>query len=141
FAVEAPKSFNIDLRDLSRDSKDTWYILPQTVDFLAEVRTNKFGTLTYARSGGNAEDITLFDRARRRAIALYASPSMLAQRGDTYNEDDLRSYDVVDYNIDTAIYPDRHFVEGTTQLTLRVQAEAIATVTLRLAESLVVSSV
>ena len=138
FATEAPKSFNIDLRDLSRE---TWYILPQLGDFIAEVRTNKFGTLTYARSGGNAEDITLFDRARRRAISLYASPSMLAQRGDTYNEDDLRSYDVVDYNIDTAIYPDRHFVEGTTQLTLRVQAEAIATVTLRLAESLVVSSV
>ena len=138
FATEAPKSFNIDLRDLSRE---TWYILPQLGDFIAEVRTNKFGTLTYARSGGNAEDVTLFDRARRRAIALYASPSMLAQRGDTYNEDELRSYDIIDYNIDTAIFPDRHFVEGKTQLTLRVQAEAVATVTLRLAEPLVVSSV
>jgi hypothetical protein len=74
-------------------------------DFLAEVRTNKFGTLTYARSGGNAEDVTLFDRARRRAIALYASPSMLAQRGPTYNEDELRNYDVVDYNIDTTVFP------------------------------------
>ncbi|PYR63939.1 MAG: hypothetical protein DMF88_24200, partial [Acidobacteria bacterium] len=66
FSVEAPKSFNIDLRDLSRE---TWYILPQSGDFLAEVRTNKFGTLTYSRSGGNAEDITLFDRARKRAIS------------------------------------------------------------------------
>src|SRR5258706_3893043 len=138
FAVEAPKSFNIDLRDLSRE---TWYILPHAGDFLAEIRTNKFGTLTYARSAGNAEDITLFDRARRRAIALYASPSMLAQRGPTYNEDELRSYDIVDYNIDTAVFPDRQFIEGKTQLTVRVQADAVATLTLRLAESLSVSSV
>jgi hypothetical protein len=138
FATEAPKSFNIDLRDLSRD---TWYILPQLGDFLAEIRTNKFGTLTYARSGGNAEDITLFDRARRRAISLYASPAMLAQRGPTYNEDDLRNYDVIDYNIDTSVFPDRQFVEGHTQITLRVASDAIATVTLRLAESLAVSSV
>jgi hypothetical protein len=138
FAHEAPKSFNIDLRDLSRE---TWYILPQMGDFVAEVRTNKFGTLTYARSGGNAEDITLFDRARRRAIALYASPSMLAQRGPTYDEDDLRSYDVVDYNIDTAVFPDRQFIEGRTQLTVRVQADAVATLTLRLAEPLAVTNV
>jgi len=138
FAGEAPKSFNIDLRDLSRE---TWYILPQMGDFLAEIRTNKFGTLTYARSGGNAEDITLFDRARRRAIALYASPAMLAQRGPTYDEDELRNYDVVDYNIDTAVFPDRQFIEGKTQMTVRVQADAVATLTLRLAEPLVVASV
>ena len=82
FAVEAPKSFNIDLRDLSRE---TWYILPQSGDFLAEVRTNKFGTLTYSRSGGNAEDVTLFERARKRAISLYASPrrSLSAARRTT----------------------------------------------------------
>jgi hypothetical protein len=138
FAAEGPKSFNVDLRDLSRE---TWYILPQMGDFLAEVRTNKFGNLTYARSGGNAEDITLFDRARRRAIALYASPSMLAQRGPTYNEDELRNYDVIDYNIDTTVFPDRQFIEGKTQMTVRVQAEAVATLTLRLAEPLTVSSV
>ena len=44
---------------------------------------------------------------------------MLAQRGPTYNEDDLRSYDVIDYNIDTAVFPDRQFLDGRTQLTLR----------------------
>ena len=138
FAAEAPKSFNIDLRDLSRE---TWYILPQTGDFLAEVRTNKFGTLTYSRSGGNAEDVTLFDRARKRAISLYASPATLAVRGVTYNEDELRSYDVIDYNIDTVVYPDRQFVEGRTRVTLRVQTDAAATLTMRLAEPLAVTSV
>jgi hypothetical protein len=138
FAAEAPKSFNIDLRDLSRE---TWYILPQSGDFLAEVRTNKFGTLTYSRSGGNAEDVTLFDRARKRAISLYASPSTLAIRGATYNEDDLRTYDVIDYNIDTVVSPDRQFIEGRTHVTLRVQADAAATLTMRLAEPLAVTSV
>ena len=138
FGIEAPKSFNIDLRDLSRD---TWYILPQTGDFLAEVRTNKFGTLTYSRSGGNAEDVTLFDRARKRAISLYPSPVTLAFRGASYNEDELRSYDVIDYNIDTTVSPDRQFIEGRTRVTLRVQADALATLTMRLAEPLAVSNV
>ena len=138
FAAEGPKSFNIDLRDLSRE---TWYILPQTSDFLAEVRTNKFGTLTYSRSGGNAEDVTLFDRARKRAISLYASPATLAARGVTYNEDDLRTYDVLDYNLDTSVYPDRQFLEGRAHVTLRVQADAAATLTMRLAEPLVVTNV
>jgi Peptidase family M1 domain len=138
FGAEGPKSFNIDLRDLSRE---TWYILPQTSDFLAEVRTNKFGTLTYSRSGGNAEDVTLFDRARKRAISLYASPATLAARGVTYNEDDLRTYDVLDYNIDASVYPDRQFIEGRAHVTLRVQADAAATLTMRLAEPLVVTNV
>ncbi len=138
FAAEAPKSFNIDLRDLSRE---TWYILPQSGDFLAEIRTNKFGTLTYSRSGGNAEDVTLFERARKRAISLYASPSTLAVRGQTYNEDDLRTYDVIDYNVDTVVYPDRQFIEGRTHITLRVQSDAAATLTMRLAEPLAVTSV
>jgi hypothetical protein len=138
FGVEAPKSYNIDLRDLSRE---TWYILPQVGDIVGEIRTNKFGTLTYARSGGNAEDVTLFDRARRRAISLYASPELLAQRGASYNEDDLRNYDVVDYNIDTAVFPDRHYIEGRTQMTVRITSDAAATLTLRLAEPLAVTSV
>src|SRR4029079_16947823 len=93
FAAEAPKSFNIDLRDLSRD---TWYILPQSGDLLAEVRTSKFGTLTYSRGGENAEDITRFYRARKRATSLYASPAPLVARGPIYDEDALRTYDVID---------------------------------------------
>src|SRR5205814_789539 len=59
FREEAPKSFVIDLGDLSRDP---WTLLPGQGDFLAEMRTRKYDTLTYARSGTEAEDITLFDR-------------------------------------------------------------------------------
>ena len=138
FNAESPKSFNIDLHDLTRE---TWYILPQTGDFIAEVRTNRLGTLTYARSSGNAEDITLFDRAKKRVISLYSSPAARALVGASYNEDSLRGYDVIDYNIDTSVSPDRQFIEGKTQLTVRVQQDAVATLTLRLAEPLAVTSV
>jgi hypothetical protein len=47
-----PKSFNLDLSDLSRD---TWSLLPQPGDFVAEVKTRRFDDLTYARSSGEAE--------------------------------------------------------------------------------------
>ena len=62
-----PKSFNLDLSDLSRD---TWSLLPQTGDFVAEVKTRRFDDLTYARSSGEAEDVTMFQRARKRNIAV-----------------------------------------------------------------------
>ncbi len=61
FDEEAVKSFSLDLQDLSRE---TWYLIPGYGDFLAEVRTRKYGTLTYARSSGEAEDVTLFDRVK-----------------------------------------------------------------------------
>jgi hypothetical protein len=48
---------------------------------------------------------------------------------------------VFDYNIDTVVSPDRQFIEGRTHVTLRVQADAAATLTMRLAEPLAVTSV
>ena len=47
FARESTKSFNVDLQDLSPDD---WYLLPPADDFLAEVDTRRFDTLTYTRS-------------------------------------------------------------------------------------------
>jgi len=43
--------------------------------------------------------------------------------------------------VDTVVYPDRQFIEGRTHVTLRVQADAAATLTMRLAEPLAVTSV
>jgi len=43
FREESPKSFVVDLADLTRD---TWSILPGEDDFLAEIRTRRFDTLT-----------------------------------------------------------------------------------------------
>ena len=133
-----PKSFTLDLADLSRD---TWSLMPSSGDFLAEIRTKRFGTLTYARSGSEPEDITLFDRKRHRNIALYASEQKLSRRGRFYNEDDLADYDVLDYQVDLAFTPEREWLEGRVRMRVKVRAYALATLTIKLAEPLVVQSI
>jgi len=138
FRDEAQKSFVIDLGDLSREP---WTLLPGQGDFLAEMRTRRFDTLTYARSGTEAEDITLFDRKRHHNIALYASKVKLAQRGPFYNEDDLVDYDILDYDIDMAATPDRLWIDGRTSIRLKVRSTVLGTLTFRLADSLTVQSI
>ncbi len=138
FRDDAGKSFTVDLGDLSRDS---WSLLPGAGDFLAEMHTRRYDTLTYARSAAEAEDITLFDRKRHRNIALYASKQKLASRGRFYNEDDLVDYDVLDYDIDVASTPDRQWIEGRARIFLKVRSFMVSTLTLRLADPLTVQSV
>jgi hypothetical protein len=138
FTREGPKSFNIDLGDVSPES---WYLLPPIGDFLADVRTRRHGMLTYSRSGVQAEDISVFDRERRRTIALYASAERIATRGDSYNEDDLRDYDVLNYDIEATISPERDFITGHARLRLRTRAFALNSLTLRLADALTVSAI
>jgi len=138
FREEAPKSFVIDLGDLSREP---WTLLPGQGDFLAEMRTRRFDTLTYARSGTEAEDITLFDRKHHHNIALYSSKEKLAQRGPFYNEDDLVDYDILDYDIDVAATPERQWIDGRVQVHLKVRSFVVGTLTFRLADSLVVQSI
>ena len=138
FDEDVARSFNLDLSDLSRD---VWSLLPQPGDFVAEVRTRRFDAITYARSSGEPEDVSLFQRARRRNISAYASEQKLVSRGRFYDEDDLIDYDVTDYDIDAQFYPDREWMEGTTRIKLRVKAHALGVLTLRFADSLNVSSV
>ena len=138
FDEDVAKSFNLDLSDLSRA---VWSLLPQSGDFVAEVRTRRFDEITYARSGGEPEDVSLFSRARKRNISAYASEQKLQSRGRFYNEDDLIDYDVIDYDIDAAFFPDREWMEGRTRMKLRVKSQALGVLTLRFAESLNVSSV
>ncbi|MDP2052850.1 MAG: M1 family aminopeptidase, partial [Acidobacteriota bacterium] len=138
FDEDVARSFNLDLSDLSRD---VWSLLPQPGDFVAEVRTRRFDAITYARASGEPEDVSLFQRARRRNISVYASEQKLASRGRFYDEDDLIDYDVIDYDIDAQYYPDREWMEGTTRIKLRVKAHALGVLTLRFADSLNVSSI
>lgn len=139
FAEEIPKSFSLELQDLSREQ---WSLAPPQGDFLVELRTGRFGTLTYTRSGSEPEDITLFDRKRRRNIAVYPSQARLAARGGRfYNEDEDRDYDVQHYGIQAHFDPRREWVEGRTELRLKVRSAALGTLTLRLAEPLVVRAV
>ena len=132
------KSFNLDLNDLSRD---VWSLLPGPGDFVAEVRTRRFDDLTYARSSNEAEDVTLFQRARKRNISAYASEQKLAARGRFFDEDELVDYDVQDYDVDAAFYPERGWFDGRAKLKIRVKSAAMGVLTLRFADSLNVSSV
>lgn len=138
FAREGPKSFSLDLGDVSPES---WYLLPPAGDFLADVRTRRHGLLTYSRSGAQAEDISVFDRERRRTIALYASAERVAITGGSYNEDDLRDYDVLNYDIEATISPERETVDGRARLRLRTRSFSLTSLTLRLADALTVSTI
>ncbi|HWP99349.1 MAG TPA: M1 family aminopeptidase [Vicinamibacterales bacterium] len=138
FEEHIGRSFALDLSDLSRE---VWSLIPGPGDFLAEVRTRRFGTLTYARSLSEAEDVTLFDRRRRRNIALYASPQKLETRGRFYDEDDLADYDVTAYDLDVSFDPSREWVEGRATIDLQIRARSATALTLKLAETLVVRSV
>ncbi|MEP7117389.1 MAG: M1 family aminopeptidase [Acidobacteriota bacterium] len=138
FNEEVSRSFSLDLSDLSRD---IWSILPQPGDMVAEVRTRKYHTLTYARTTGEPEDVTFFSRERKRNIAVYASPHKLESRGAFYNEDDLTEYDVLDYDIDVDVTPDREWLAGVATLKLRVKSFQLAALTLKLAENFTISSV
>jgi hypothetical protein len=138
FGEDISNSFSLDLSDLSRE---TWSLLPQVGDFVAEIRTRRYEKLTFARSTGEPEDVSLFQRARKRNISLYASEQKLASRGRFYNEDDLVEYDVLDYDVEAAFSPEREWMDGRTRLTLRVRAFALGAITLKLADSLTVNSV
>ncbi|MBI4478117.1 MAG: hypothetical protein HY654_13160 [Acidobacteria bacterium] len=138
FREEVSKSYGIDLSDVS---PHTWSLIPPIGDFLAEVRTKRYGTLTFARSRSEPEDVSLFNRAQRRNYAVYASTNTLAKRGRFYDEDDFSEYDVLDYQIAAAFDPGRSAMTGEARLFLKVRSPALSTFTLRLAETLNVESV
>jgi hypothetical protein len=138
FERESPKSFNLDLSELSPVA---WHMLPQPGDFLAEVQTRRHGALTYSRSLSQVEDVTLFDRARQRTISLYPSPERAAALASVGSAEALRDYDILDYDIDLAVFPAREYVEGRARVRLNVRAQTLSTITLRLADDLAVTSV
>ncbi len=138
FQENVVKSFTLDLGDLS---SRTWSLSPSGDDLLAEIHTKRFDTLTYARSENEAEDVSLFDRAKRRYISSYASPEKLETRGRFYDEDDMVDYDVLDYRLNVRFDPERNWIDGIETLSLRVKAPLVSTLTLRLDERLDVRAV
>jgi hypothetical protein len=135
FARESPKSFNLDLGELS---PEPWYLLPAEGDFLAEIRTRRYGTLTYSRSRAQAEDVSVFDREKRRTISVYPSTARGAA-ASSFSEDEQREYDVLDYNVVATISPERQYIDSVVRMRLRVQASQLSSITLRLADSLTVT--
>jgi hypothetical protein len=138
FAEDSVKSFQIGLGDLSADM---WSLLPGAGNFLGEIHTRRYGTLTYARSRSDPEDITLFDRTRRHNISVYASEETLSRRGRSYSDDDNRDYDVIDYNIDLGFSPFRQWLDGVASVRMRVRSSSLSTISLRLSDALVVRSI
>ena len=132
------RTLQIDLADLSRER---WSLIPAQGDLIAEMRTKRFGLLTYARSGSEAEDITVFDRKRRRNISVYASAAKLANRGRFYSEDERVDYDVQAYDLDLQVNPDRIWIEGTARLKIRIRSELTSSLTLKLADTATVRGV
>ena len=60
---------------------DLWSLPPAPGDFIVEIRSRRFQTLTYTKSTSDPEDITFFDRRRRRNISVYASADRLTAYG------------------------------------------------------------
>jgi hypothetical protein len=138
FREESPKSFGLELGDLTRDP---WSVLPRPGDLVAEIRTRRFNTLTYSRASASREDISLFDRNSHKTIAVYSSPLNDRQDVSLGVEDETGDFDVWHYDIDVSSTPDRRWIEGLARLSIRVGAIPISSLTLRLADPLVVQSV
>ena len=148
----APLSFAIDLSDLSDRA---WWLNPGVGDFVGEIRTNRYGTLTYAQAQNQPEDVTLYERDGPRIIALYPSARKRAVQGRYYSDQDAVSYDVLDYDIEASIEPRGiegaslwstprlrgSFIQGSARLAVRVTGETLSMLTLRLADNLAVHSV
>ena len=133
------RTLQIDLSDISRDR---WSLTPPFGDLIAELRTRKYGLLTYARSGSEAEDITVFDRRRRRNISVYSSAEKLAERGRrSYSEDERIDYDVLAYDIDVQLNPDRIWIDGSARMRIKIRSDGTSSLTLKLAETTTVKGV
>ena len=141
--------------DLSHISDRLWSLTPGVGDFLAEVRTRRHGTLTYAQAAQQPEDISLSSRDTSRIVALYPSARKRATQSRYFSEDDSTLLDILDYDIAAAFEPlgstQETFrarpeligcrIEATARLAVRVKALPIAAFSLRLADELRVTSV
>lgn len=139
FTDQVGQSYSLDLNDLSRD---TWNLVPPIGDMLVDMDLSRFGQLSYVRSGGESEDVSLFDRKRKKNVSVYTSRHNLALRGGRrYDEQDRLDYVVEHYNVDVSFDPSRLWLDGRADLDLKITGAAVQTLTLRLAEPLVLRAV
>ena len=129
----------MDLQDLSPDD---WYLLPPAEDFVAEVDTRRYDTLTFSRSSAQAEDVSLFQRQNNeaRSRSTRRRPSWRRAGASTAT---TRSATTTSWTTTSTCrsLPERQFIQGRTRLAMRVRATSMSTVMLRLAEALQVRSV
>ncbi|MEO6224202.1 MAG: M1 family aminopeptidase [Vicinamibacterales bacterium] len=132
------KSYTLALGDLTTER---WSLLPPAGNVLTELRTSQFGSLTYVRSKDDAEDVSLFDRARGRNISVFTSTERLAERGRYYSDDDTAAYDVLHYAVDVRFDPEREWISGRGSLRIKTRRDGLETLSVKLAESLAVASI
>ena len=137
FQTNLPRSFGIELADLSRDR---WSVIPKFGDIVSEMDADR-AHLTYMRSVSDPEDIRFFDRTRNRTIAIYPSKEKLAMRGPFFSEDDNADFDIVNYDIDASFDPRREWIEGRATLLLTARRAPVSSLILDLAVPLTVRSV
>jgi hypothetical protein len=137
FQENLPRSFGIELADLSRDR---WSVIPKFGDLVAEMNADR-GHLTYMKSVSDPEDIRFFDRTRTRTIAIYPSKEKLASRGPFFSEDDSAEFDIVNYDIDASFDPRREWIEGKATLLVTARHGSVSSLILNLAEPLTLRSV
>jgi len=138
FATESIRTYVLDLGDLTTD---TWSIIPANNDFVAEVMTRRFDSLTYVHASSEPENILLFDRANQRTISSYRSRARLAASGPFFSEETSSQYDVLDIDVDAAYAPQRFWLEGRTRMRVRAGDNFGGQMNVRLAETLAVESV
>jgi len=139
FGEQVSQSYSLDLNDLSRDA---WNLVPPIGDVLLDLDLPRHGLITYARSGSDSEDVSLFDRRKRKNVSVYSSAEKLARRGARhYNEERQVDYRVEHYNVDVSLDPARLWLEGRADLDVVITSPAAQTLTLRLAEPLTLRSV
>ena len=141
--------------DLSHISDRLWSVSPGVGDFLAEIKTRRHGTLTYAQSAQQPEDISLSVRDTNRIVSLYPSARKRATQSRYFSDDDAALLDILDFDITASFEPlgfsQQNFrarpeligcrIVGAARLAVQVKALPIAAFSLRLADELVVSSI
>ena len=113
--------------------RSPWWLTPALGDVFMVFDTRRRGLVSYALSGSEPEDVSLFDRAGRRHICLYPSQG----RSTEYSEDDGRNADVLDHDLRVRFDPARSGIEGEDRLRIRLRSPT-ANVRLRLADELTV---
>jgi Peptidase family M1 domain len=116
--------------------RSPWWLMPSPGDAVVDFPWGRKRVLTYATSSGEAEDVNLFDRARRLQICSYPSGGRPAR----YNEDDRRAIDVLENDITARFDPDKLELQATHRMRARLLAAA-GTLRLRLDDDFHVASV
>ncbi len=115
--------------------RSPWWLVPPPGD-AAFVFDGPKGPLTYALDAGGPEGLSLFDRANRRQICLYAADGGKAR----YSDNDRRAADILHHDISLVLDEGNRTLRGedTLRIALRQPATSIR---LRLHQNFAIESV